>query len=95
MIAEQEKREKTIEKMSKIVITDCKNTCKDCINNYGGCIGNFNAALFYDAGYREAEEVRKEILREVISFIKENRYCAIDDELIEEAYKRFGIELEA
>ena len=69
-MTEQEKREKAIEEMAHIVVTDCKNTCKNC-GIYGWCIGLFNATRFYDAGYRKEEEVRKEVAKEFLDKIME------------------------
>lgn len=91
MIAEQEKREKAIDEIESDICNGCKYyKGKDfcCI-----CDVISYAKTLVGLHYRKEKEVREEILREVINFIKENRYCTIDDELIEEAYKRFGMEV--
>ncbi len=104
-MTEQEKREKAIEEMAHIVVSDCKNTCKNC-GIYGWCIGFFNATRFYDADYRKKEEVQKETAKEIkktLSFeLEENGIVDFTNSIRDEkfkvvfnrVFKKFGVELE-
>ena len=56
-------REKQIEEMAKIIHPYCKAPCPN-----GGCIGCFSYRLseaLYNAGYRKASEVAREIFEEI------------------------------
>ena len=56
-MTEQEKREKAIEEMARIVSIDClcgKKHNDSCLN-HPYCFGTIAATRLYDAGYRKVE----------------------------------------
>ena len=53
-------KDKQIEEMAKIL---CKNGCKDCIQTL--CADWYKAEALYDAGYRKASDVAREIFEDI------------------------------
>ena len=77
-MTEQERREKAIEEMAKILWgnrynADCFSvSCKDCeFSGQGGCSMYKHAVCLYDAGYSKEEEVRKETIAKFIKRLRE------------------------
>lgn len=93
-MTEQDIREKEGGKIWEI-IKHCYNPglCPVCFGEEKECLVCAADAVC-DYMLSKIKEVSIEMKKEAISFIKENRYCTIDDELVKEAYKRFGVEVE-
>lgn len=94
-------KEKQIEEMAKLMCEStrrCYELCGDCYgekDNFYGCKGL--AESFYDAGYRKAEEVRKETARECLKILHNIGGCDATEEwskgfdaAIDEAYKEIA-----
>ena len=75
-MTEQEKREEAIEEMAKIMWgnrynDDCFSvSCTDCEFSGQGRCSMYKRIGLYDAGYRKADEVRKEIFDKLIEVSK-------------------------
>lgn len=87
-MTEQEKRERTIRKMRCETKTQCAihmttEKCYECRT----CL----AEMFYDAGYRKADEVRKEMAKDILDAVdseSNGQTTAITNIL----RKKFGVE---
>lgn len=107
-------REKRIEKMARDMCNR-KMTCEECIGVHGDiyfrdksdCKYCFAATRAYNAGYRKADEVRKETAKEFIELF--HKYVIISEDTFdgtvkmnitdavkmnEEIEKKFGVEVE-
>lgn len=75
-MTEQEKREKRIEKMARDMCNR-KMTCEECIGVHGDiyfrdksdCKYCFAATRAYNAGYRKADEVKKETAKRFLKML--------------------------
>lgn len=87
-------KEKEIEEMVnalRYVLCGDTDYCDDCsYRGYGDCENRKIANRIYEAGYRKADEVRKETIREISKWLHEH-YRA---EFLGLFDKTFGIEVE-
>ena len=93
--AEAELRDKQIEEMAKFVCNACEMGCGfegECsnFNDYKTCgISVETAKALYDAGYRKASEVAREIFEEIEKIrLKEIHRCETFRERENEVYER-------
>lgn len=101
-------REKRIEKMARDMCNR-KMTCEECIGVHGDiyfrdksdCKYCFAATRAYNAGYRKADEVRKETAKEILSVWKQIATSYDSGKTQEKAFERiarlaewYGVEVE-
>lgn len=62
-------KEKEIEALAVAAMDKCNGGCSDCSHlklGMYGCTGHLYATRVYEAGYRKADEVRKETAKEIL-----------------------------
>lgn len=90
-------KEKEIEEMSNVIAEICekqskKYKCDDCNN----CMAEF----LLNAGYRKADEVRKETAKEILQdlYDEASKYCdetmGLDTYEIKQLSKKYGVEVD-
>ena len=100
-MTEKETREKAIEEMARIMC-NAKETCNECVGrnsniyfrDISDCKCYYGATRAFNAGYRKEEEVRKETAKAVIEYFETHMICAACEGVIQDAYERFGVEVE-
>ena len=63
-------KQEQIEEMANIPHKCIKSSCEECIKNDRKCADYTRAEALYNAGYRKADEVRKETAREILREIR-------------------------
>lgn len=85
-----------LEEMAQVLET-AKIKALATIGSLNNGFGEWYAKALYNAGYRKADEVRKETAREILSqidkILKRNHICSVLGE-IDELAKKFGVEVE-
>lgn len=94
---------KKIEEMARLTCP-MQCDCKECWA-YKNCAFIYDANILYKAGYRKADEVRKETAREILNYLHDLGGCGAKDDFIkgwdaaiDGAYKdiscKYGVEVE-
>lgn len=94
-------KQKEIEEMAQaicsIVKDGVKKSCNDCLfgrrSLEARCKWCTYAVQIYEAGYRKADEVRKETTMELLDLLKFGYELPIDD-IAKEILEKYGVEVE-
>lgn len=82
---------KEIEEMARTIIQPCKISCKECDKK---CRDYNLSRSLYNAGYRKAEEVRKETAKEILQQVYDFLNDKNDKFDVFELAKEYGVEVE-
>lgn len=63
-------KQEQIEEMANIPHKCIKSSCEECIKNDRKCADYKQAEAIYNAGYRKADEVRKETAKDICDWLE-------------------------
>ena len=97
-------KEQQIEEMTKtlrnkrveqgFMAFDCKIPCDKCWSKRFHCVEREYATTLYDAGYRKAEEVRKDTAKEIINWVYKMQQAYYKDEaILGHLMEKYGVEV--
>lgn len=91
-------KQEQIEEMANIPHKCIKSSCEECIKNDRKCADYTRAEAIYNAGYRKADEVRKETAREILNELidSSNKITFFDCRMalgLDKLAKKYGLEI--